>query len=55
MFAIRITLVNGIVKVTPPLGDEETADRWRRELLRDPQIANAVVVPVEPDPLALAA
>jgi hypothetical protein len=55
MYAIRYTLVTGIVKVTQALEDMETADRWRLTLLRDPQILTAVLVPVEPDPLALAA
>jgi hypothetical protein len=55
MYAIRYTLANGQTKTTQPLGDRETADRWRLTLLRDPQIITAIVVPVEPDPLALAA
>jgi hypothetical protein len=55
MYAIRYTLTIGQTRITRPLGDMEAADRWRREMLRDPQILTAVVVPVEPDPLALAA
>jgi hypothetical protein len=55
MYAIRYTLANGIIRTTNPLGDDETADRWRLEMLRDPQVLTADVVPVEPDPLALAA
>lgn len=44
MFMIEYTLATGEIRHSQPIGDAETADRWRRLLLQDPCVLEAHVL-----------